>query len=406
MRICLIVIWTSSCIAATHTSHLDTNTTSLYTHLLHSYEKDERPCSNCSKPLHIAASFYLTSLIDMDELTGQMVTVGYFKLTWLDTRLMWRPQDFGGTASIFVSSTKIWVPTMTMGNPSLQVSTLNSAICPVRVLFNGTVIWAPGDVFHSRCEFNIYKYPFDNQTCFLSFIVWPYMAEEIAFVASEKNVSMPFYNENGEWALVQTSVDVQERYSMSIVFFTFSFRRLSEFFVVNVILPCVLLCLCNCLVFLIPLESGERISYTITVLLSFAVLMTLVSDNIPKTSAPMSLLCYYLFLLFFGSVLAMITVAINSYLFYKDANMHVPFVLRNIVLFCRKSSFSPRDTNHKEILTLKSNGKEGEHSRFPESKGACVSWIDVAKCMDRISLYIFAVYFITLSIAMVVLLYH
>jgi hypothetical protein len=59
-------------------------------------------------------------------------------------------------------------------------------------------------------------------------------------------------------------------------------------------MPVVFLGLLNILVFLIPAESGERISYSVTVMLAITVFLSSVADSLPKTSSPISLLSYYL----------------------------------------------------------------------------------------------------------------
>ena len=53
---------------------------------------------------------------------------------------------------------------------------------------------------------------------------------------------------------------------------------------INVLLPCVMLSLLTLLVFRMPPDAGEKVSLSITVLLSFTVFMLMVSDNMPQTS--------------------------------------------------------------------------------------------------------------------------
>jgi hypothetical protein len=45
----------------------------------------------------------------------------------------------------------------------------------------------------------------------------------------------------------------------------------------------------NPLVFLLPVESGERIGLSMTILLSYTIFLTLISDAIPASSNPMSI---------------------------------------------------------------------------------------------------------------------
>ena len=66
--------------------------------------------------------------------------------------------------------------------------------------------------------------------------------------------------------------------------------RKSTYYVVNVVAPCMLLSALALLVFLLPPDSGEKVTLGITVLLSFTVFLLLVAENVPKTSECVPLL--------------------------------------------------------------------------------------------------------------------
>lgn len=306
---------------------------------------------------------------------------------------------------------QIWTPNLTLGNPSRRVADFNVELTKIRLLYNGTVILMPGDVFHTRCEYDIYKYPFDKQSCYLSFVSWPHTVNEVLLTIPKNEIVTPFFRENGEWYLRSSSVGSYVKSSLSVAQFSLNLERRSEFFIVNIILPIVSICFLACLVFLIPHESGERIAYTITVLLSFAVFMTLVSDNIPKTSAPMSLLCYYLFALFFGSVLIMLSVVFTSRLFHKDKSVPVCAPYRYLAcLLCKRNKKTKRKINKIHVISINESDvpgdmKEDLSKEEKTSKGAGksgtsetqVTWKEVAEAMDRLCFVMFVVYFTILS---------
>jgi hypothetical protein len=94
------------------------------------------------------------------------------------------------------------------------------------------------------------------------------------------------------------------------------------------------------LVFILPVESGERVSYAITVLLSIAVFLTLVGDNIPKSSKPMSLFSYYLlFDLILSTVIVFATI-VNLKVYHQHVDKPVPKWLSRTVrkLKCCKTT--------------------------------------------------------------------
>ncbi len=67
-------------------------------------------------------------------------------------------------------------------------------------------------------------------------------------------------------------------------------RRKPLYYVMNIMLPCLMLSLLDLLVFCLPPESGEKVSLGITVLLSFSVFLLVIADNVPQTSETAPLL--------------------------------------------------------------------------------------------------------------------
>lgn len=65
-------------------------------------------------------------------------------------------------------------------------------------------------------------------------------------------------------------------------------------YVLNTIIPVVMLSLLNVLVFLLPASSGEKMALAVTVLLSFTVYLSIISEVMPKTSESISILGEYL----------------------------------------------------------------------------------------------------------------
>ena len=131
------------------------------------------------------------------------------------------------------------------------------------------------------------------------------------------------YVENGEWDLVKSVAFVDsERYAQFQI--QLILARRSTLLVLITILPTVLLSALNAMVFILPPESGERISFTLTLLLALAVFFTIMSDNIPKSSSPMPILSYLIGLqLLMGGIICFVTV-INLYVYYKDQQDAIP----------------------------------------------------------------------------------
>ncbi|XP_063324118.1 LOW QUALITY PROTEIN: CHRNA7-FAM7A fusion protein-like [Pelmatolapia mariae] len=107
------------------------------------------------------------------------------------------------------------------------------------------------------------------------------------------------YIANGEWDLVEVPGRRNERFydcckePYPDVTFTVVMRRRTLYYGLNLLIPCVLSSTLALLVFLLPADSGEKISLSITVLLSLTVFMLLVAEIMPATSNSVPLIAQY-----------------------------------------------------------------------------------------------------------------
>ena len=79
---------------------------------------------------------------------------------------------------------------------------------------------------------------------------------------------------------VDSSTEIAETGHYSVVTYSIKIRRRTLYYIMNFILPCVLIAVLTVLVFLLPPESGERVSYGITVILSFTILLLMLYVSI------------------------------------------------------------------------------------------------------------------------------
>ena len=61
-------------------------------------------------------------------------------------------------------------------------------------------------------------------------------------------------------------------------------ERKYSYYLYNMILPVIILAILGTFVFVLPVESGEKNGYALTILLSMSVVMTILSDSIPPIS--------------------------------------------------------------------------------------------------------------------------
>ena len=111
---------------------------------------------------------------------------------------------------------------------------------------------------------------------------------------------LDFYTNSTDWDLVNFTAVRHSYccpYPMSDLTFYIHLKRKPLFYVFNMILPCILTLLVSFLAFLLPSGSGEKMSISITTLLSISVLLIVISDQLPPSSDYVPLISTYIYFL-------------------------------------------------------------------------------------------------------------
>jgi len=118
-------------------------------------------------------------------------------------------------------------------------------------------------------------------------INWVYSAALVNLTVPSEEVILVVYENSSEWQLLSA-----EQYNTKwdfgevvypIVYLKITMKRLPMFFVISMVLPIILMTVMSFLVFLVPAESGEKVSLAVTVILSYSVVILMVTDIAPRT---------------------------------------------------------------------------------------------------------------------------
>ncbi|VDO21982.1 unnamed protein product [Heligmosomoides polygyrus] len=106
------------------------------------------------------------------------------------------------------------------------------------------------------------------------------------------------FTENGEWEIVANRTFRYKQHSgsteYSTVVFELHLRRRTLFFMYNIVAPCVMLSILTMMQFLLPCESGEKVTLGLTVLLAYSVFSFNIAESMPETSEVIPLIAIYL----------------------------------------------------------------------------------------------------------------
>ncbi|KAI8798819.1 neuronal acetylcholine receptor subunit beta-3 [Biomphalaria glabrata] len=178
-------------------------------------------------------------------------------------------------------------------------------MAPFLVKSSGLVMWAPGSLFTVSCELVMDNYPFDEHNCSIVMKSMTYTYNQLRFTNLQKPVITKYFSNTTEWDLkaIQFDIPTNLRADTNAEFsISMSLRRRPYFLLFNVVLPVVFLSFLNILVFAIPGNSGEKISYGITVLLALSVFLSTVGGMLPRTGTVPKLTTYLFTLLIISSL--------------------------------------------------------------------------------------------------------
>lgn len=310
------------------------NATNLRAMLLKGYQKDVRPVNNQSHVVNVNISLDLYGMPEVDGVRGIITLTAATQSFWFDERMTWNPADYGGITKIPIVMTDVWTPSITLGTP-IEFTSMGNLKSHVTYYANGLAFFYPGNVLDSSCTFNMRYWPFDKQVCDVGFYPMDYTLDQVSFSTPSPGVSISSFKPNAEWTLEGTDHHIDANTIFSVVYFRLRIKRQSLFYVFTVILPIFGITSLTCLIFVLPSESGERVSYAITIMLSLSVFMMVVSDEIPKSAEPLSLMCCYIFAAILVSVVGTVLAIINLEIHHRSENVPKRILYIKLLRFTR-----------------------------------------------------------------------
>ncbi|KAL3868221.1 hypothetical protein ACJMK2_041052 [Sinanodonta woodiana] len=371
------------------------------------YNKAVRPTFNQTTPTDVNIDLYLTSIIEFDSQNEKFTTSGYLSINWNDHYLQWNSSIYGDTTSVFIPQDNVWKPDISLQNGISELKELGSSSLFVYVWNDGSVSWYPIGIFESTCGIDITYFPFDIQTCTLKFVAWSYTKDEVNVMEGTKGIIMDQYEQNSEWSILDTSVNTLQESTDAAVVFSIKLKRKPLFFLLNVILPVILLSLLNVCIFVLPAESGEKGSFSVTVFLALAVFLTIVTAILPQNSEKVSYLGIYLVLMAGFSTMIVILTLFTLRLNCRDVDEDpIPSWLiklqvivetvrcrrRNKVrpVMMRMTGVPNFDTGHTIAIDEATSVITPTNSTTPDEK-LTITWTHICNALDFIFFWIFLI---------------
>lgn len=308
------------------------------------------------------------------------------------------------------------------------------------VNYDGAVFWIPSFQWTTSCSIDLSLFPLDTQVCSVIFMAWLHsfdnqmrfvLAPELASKSPE-GMTTPILTglmaENDQWLLkgshvqnmygslnISQSIGVQ----FSSISFTIALKRIPVYYVLNILVPCTTVSLISIFIFYLPIQSGEKISFGITVLLSYTILLMMVNDITPKGGIKIPILCectqictlhskfkfycnnvlfvslaaYYIIASMLLNGLALISTFMVMHLYHHPSEKAVPQWAQALFL-CRHNKVEIiSDQQNSSIEDLKDIKDIEPEVKFPKK-----DWEILTGKLDKIAFAIFFILFVVLTL--------
>ncbi|KAM7377546.1 hypothetical protein PAMA_014043 [Pampus argenteus] len=271
------------------------------------------------------ARYWEEKVMVRNEKNGEMTTNVFMNLEWTDYRLSWKPEEYDNINVLRIPPNKVWRP---------DIYLINN---------DGTVIWLPPAIYRSSCSIEVAYFPFDWQNCSMVFRSYTYDASEVdlQYILDDEGneiqeivIDENAFTENGEWAICHkpSRKNVKEDLYEDITFYLIIERK-PLFYIINIIVPCILTSVLAIFVFYLPPGAGEKMTLSISVLIALTVFMLLLANKVPETSLAIPIIVNYVMFTMILVTFSVILSVVVLNLHHRTPSTHImPHWVRKVFI--------------------------------------------------------------------------
>ncbi|XP_078206245.1 5-hydroxytryptamine receptor 3E isoform X1 [Callithrix jacchus] len=253
-----------------------------------------RPVTNVSVPTRVNISFTMSAILDVDERLHLFSSFLWLEMVWDNPFISWNPEECEGITKMSMAARNLWLPDIFIIE-FMDVDKTPKDLTAY-VSNEGRIRYKKPMKVASICNLDIFYFPFDEQNCTLTFSSFLYTVDNM-LLGMEKEVweitdtSQDILQAHGEWELLGINKATAK---MSVganlydqIAFHVAIRRRPRLYVINLLVPSGFLLAIDALSFYLPVESGNRVPFKITLLLGYNVFLLLMNDLLPTSGTPL-----------------------------------------------------------------------------------------------------------------------
>ncbi|XP_048773869.2 neuronal acetylcholine receptor subunit beta-4-like isoform X1 [Ostrea edulis] len=270
------------------------------------YDKTVRPRINTTHTVKVEVGFTNVFVVDVDEKGSSLSQACYLFVGWNDEFLTWNASQYEGIDDFIIDISSIWNPDVSLlGRMEIDQEVKFSR---ARVQSNGTVNTTFVGQLITHCNTDPSHFPFDYQLCNIRLDSQIYTKSEVDMEFTFAKM-IPDYKSNPNWNtayITRNSIDKQE--------INVCLQRKSLYLSALYMVPTTMHAVLILVSFLVPSEAGEKISFGMSLFLSFMVLLLQLNGDLPEVSTSIPALEIYVMLHLVSGVVSLVVSSFTAYI--------------------------------------------------------------------------------------------
>ncbi|XP_061702430.1 5-hydroxytryptamine receptor 3A-like [Syngnathoides biaculeatus] len=286
--------WASNCSYSALVSHLKLGSSN-------DFLANIRPVKHWKQVTEVQLDMLLYGILQVDEQLQTFTSHVWIQTLWKNDFLTWEPSDFCGIDHFSISRSMVWTPDIGIEEDASDSGSIKKSAY-LTVYPNGMLQMSARQRLTSTCTLNLYNFPFDQQSCSITFSPMNTDAQAIHLGTISgndfiTNVSEQAMVTRGEWSLKELEIIAnlsgKGMPRMSRLLYKVKIERKPMLYVIIFIVPLFYLLILDMASFFIHEGRGEKLSFKITVLLSISVLLLILKDLVPSTEDSLPLIANF-----------------------------------------------------------------------------------------------------------------
>ncbi|XP_049420098.1 5-hydroxytryptamine receptor 3A-like isoform X2 [Epinephelus fuscoguttatus] len=286
-----------------------------------------RPVKDYQNPTQVFLEVLLYAILDVREIDQTFVPYVWIFTKWQNEHIHWDPNDFCGIETVSLPTEVLWKPDI-----AIEEMTEKDKAPPsphLTITSTGEVHVQDDQVLVSTCRMHVYKFPFDIQSCKLTFKSVVHSDAEIQLVrhinsSQATEWSREVMRTQYEWLFINMTVTNKTvnmfDFQQDVMIYTITMKRRSLLYIVNFLLPILFFMCLDLASFLISDSGGEKLSFKVTVLLAVTVMQLILNEILPASSDRIPLIAVYCIGIFALMMLSLLETILVMYLMEKDSS--------------------------------------------------------------------------------------